>query len=105
MEKITRKLKTKIKKKARKFFVPLEKRITRLPTIIEMRNAKLQSHVKTQILTAINKQRLNKFAKLLIYYFARGFYFQMHAFRVIQRIMQKQKLKFKFLNVNSNIDT
>lgn len=105
MEKIIRKLKIKAKKKPRKSFIPLEKRINRLPTIVEMRTAKLQAHIKTQILTAINKQRLNKFAKLLIYYFARGFYFQIHAFRVIQRIMQKQKLKFKFLNVNSNIDT
>lgn len=60
---------------------------------------------KHKSLVQWNKQRLNKFAKLLIYYFARGFYFQMHAFRVIQRIMQKQKIKFKFLNVNSNIYT
>ncbi len=38
-----------MKKKFRKFSIPLEKKIKLLPMIVGMRNAKLESHVKTQI--------------------------------------------------------
>lgn len=53
----------------------------------------------------IFKNKLHKFAKLIIYYFARGLYFQVHAFRVIQRIMKKQQTTSNNLNVNFNFNT
>lgn len=78
----------------------LKTKHTKLLKIILARNLIMKYKIKTQIHSEIFRQKLNKIAKLVIYYFARGLYFQAHALRVIQRIMQKQRISYNHLNVN-----
>lgn len=99
-------MKKKYKKKtAKNIVINLKKKIYSLYKIIRKREFKMKQHIKAQIHAEIHRQRLNKFAKLLVAYFSRGFYFKINAFRVIQRIMQKQKISFSSLNVNFNFNT
>ena len=57
---------------------PLSKKLTKLFKIIVARDVIMKSKIKSQIQSEIFRHKLNKIAKLIIYYFARGLYFQMH---------------------------
>lgn len=56
----------------------LKTKHTKLLKIILARNLIMKYKIKTQIHSEIFRQKLNKIAKLVIYYFARGLYFQAH---------------------------
>jgi hypothetical protein len=56
----------------------LKMKYTKLLKIILARNLIMKYKIKTQIHSEIFRQKLNKIAKLVIYYFARGLYFQTH---------------------------
>lgn len=83
----------------------LTKKYFKLFKIMQARDLILKDKIKLQIHAGSFRQKLNKFAKLIIYYFARGIYFRIHALRVIQRIMQKQRISYNKLNVNFNFNT
>lgn len=50
-------------------------------------------------------ERQVKLSKLMIYYFARGLYFQYHAFRLQLRLLKKFKLTLNSIKVNFVINT
>lgn len=56
----------------------LSKKLKKLFKIIFARDLIMKSKIKSQIQSEIFRHKLNKIAKLIIYYFARGFYFQLH---------------------------